>query len=137
MSAQQILEHYRSGERKPVLGPLTYVEALGLLVVNEKLLDALKGLVAVPFGSGAALLQAKIKAHHAAHVALKIAGGVNPVTGAPHCTGFQNATPICGNCQHETRMRDETKNRTDRSCTKHGWTVLMSATCDGHAYRPT
>lgn len=75
MSAQHILKDYIDGRRKPVQGPFTYVEALGLVAVNEQLLDALKDLVAIPFGSGTTQLLTKIKAHHNAHAAIKLAAG--------------------------------------------------------------
>ncbi|MDP3841070.1 MAG: hypothetical protein Q8Q81_00540 [Oxalobacteraceae bacterium] len=52
------------------------------------------------------------------------------------CAGFQRATPICGNCRHEKRERDDANNRTTRSCARHGWLVLMSSSCSDHAYRP-
>jgi hypothetical protein len=51
------------------------------------------------------------------------------------CACFQRMTPICGNCIHEQRKRDEARDRTERSCAKHGWFVLMSATCKDHEYR--
>lgn len=78
MSAQQILQDYIDGARRPVLGPLTYVETLGLVSINEQLLSALKALVAVPVCSGPATLLAKIAAHRNAHAAIKLASGVSP-----------------------------------------------------------
>lgn len=51
------------------------------------------------------------------------------------CAKFVHTTPICGNCQHEKRERDETRNRTERSCRKHGWFVLMSSSCNDHEYK--
>jgi NADH pyrophosphatase NudC (nudix superfamily) len=48
---------------------------------------------------------------------------------------FQHMTPICGNCRHENRVRDEAQNRTNRDCALHGWFVLMSGTCKSHEYR--
>jgi hypothetical protein len=48
---------------------------------------------------------------------------------------FMRSTPICGNCQSEKREHDESRNRTERSCSKHGFFVLMSATCTDHKYR--
>ncbi|WP_299533405.1 hypothetical protein [uncultured Herbaspirillum sp.] len=50
---------------------------------------------------------------------------------------FQPMTPICGNCQFERRDRCERENRTTRSCTKHGWFVMLSGTCINHQYRKT
>lgn len=64
MKASQILKSYRAGERAPVQGPFTYIEALGLVAINEKLLTALKDLDAVPFGSGAATLRIRTRAHY-------------------------------------------------------------------------
>ncbi|MDP3841071.1 MAG: hypothetical protein Q8Q81_00545 [Oxalobacteraceae bacterium] len=64
MSAREILQQYRDGERTPVPGPFTYVEALGLVTVNQKLLAALKELASVPFGSGAETLRTKTRAHY-------------------------------------------------------------------------
>lgn len=54
---------------------------------------------------------------------------------AQYRAAFQRVTPICGNCQHEQRSRDEARNCTVRSCAKHGWLVMMSATCKDHGYR--
>jgi NADH pyrophosphatase NudC (nudix superfamily) len=51
------------------------------------------------------------------------------------CVNFKRSTPICGNCKHEKRERDEDRNRTERTCGKHGFFVLMSATCTDHEYR--
>jgi len=48
---------------------------------------------------------------------------------------FQRSTPICGNCQFEKRERDEVQNRTERTCRKHMWIVIMSGTCSDHQYR--
>lgn len=62
---------------------------------------------------------------------------MSAATVAQQRAGFTCATPICGNCRHEKRTRDEARNRTDRRCTRHGWIVLMSGTCNHHAYRPT
>ena len=51
------------------------------------------------------------------------------------CAAFKKSTPICGNCEHEKRERDEATNRTTRSCKQHGWYVLMSSTCANHVVR--
>lgn len=51
------------------------------------------------------------------------------------CAGFQRIAPICGNCKHEICVRDNEKNRTERSCGKHGWFVLFSSTCKDYEYR--
>ncbi len=51
------------------------------------------------------------------------------------CVAFERITPICGNCRHERRDRDDRQNRTRRSCGLHQWLVLMSGTCNSHAYR--
>jgi len=51
------------------------------------------------------------------------------------CAGFEKVTRICGNCHFEKRERDERRDRTDRSCSKHGWFVLMSSTCRDHQYK--
>jgi hypothetical protein len=132
----EIYAQYLSGERAPVAGPFTHVEAAGLLAVQAKMLTALKGLVAVPVGAGVALLQQKIMAHHQAHIAIKLASNIPDVGEAPG-SGFRAATPICGNCKHEKRCRVEAGNRTDRSCSLHGWPVMMSGTCSSHVYKPT
>lgn len=66
MRAKQILEQYRDGNRIPVRGPFTYAEASALVALNDKLLAALKELINVPFGSGAAALRAKSLAHYSA-----------------------------------------------------------------------
>ena len=50
---------------------------------------------------------------------------------------FQRMTPICGNCEFEHRERSEPQNRTTRSCSKHGWLVMLSGTCANHQYRST
>jgi hypothetical protein len=49
------------------------------------------------------------------------------------CAAFKKVTDICGNCAHEKRERDDVKNRTTRSCSLHGWYVLMSSACKDHA----
>lgn len=59
--AGKILQAYRHGERKPVEGPLTYVEALAMVNLNERMLTALKDLVDVP---GTRALQARALAHY-------------------------------------------------------------------------
>jgi hypothetical protein len=64
MAAAATLEAYRNGERVPVEGPFTYVEALALVTLNKRLLDALKDIVSIPHGSGAKTLQARSKAHY-------------------------------------------------------------------------
>jgi hypothetical protein len=133
MSAQEILEQFVSGERQPVLGPFTHIEAIGLVSINEKLLDALKGMVAVPLGTGAQLLQTKLLAHHKAHQAIRLATNAGPVVDIVHAVGFHSVTPVCGNCQHERRC----EGGATRSCSKFGWPVQASATCGAHAYRPT
>lgn len=51
------------------------------------------------------------------------------------CVSFKTSTPICGNCKHEKRTHNALRNRTDRTCTKNGWFVLMSSTCNDHEYR--
>jgi hypothetical protein len=48
---------------------------------------------------------------------------------------FKHTTPICGNCRHEKRQHDEARRRAERKCGKHGFFVLMSATCNNHEYR--
>lgn len=48
---------------------------------------------------------------------------------------FRPATPICGNCKFEKRTRNERQDKTERTCSKHGWYVFMSATCTSHQYR--
>lgn len=135
--ANQIFKQYLSGERAPVLGPFTHIEAIGLLSIHAKMLDALRGLVAVPIGAGIMLLQQKITAHHAAHIAIKLASNDGSLPDVALGDGFRAATPICGNCKHEQRRRVEAGNRTDRTCGLHGWPVMMSGTCRGHVYRPT
>lgn len=135
--ANTIFAQYLSGERLPVIGPFTHVEAVGLLSIQATLLTALRGLVAVPMGSGAKLLQEKIKAHHNGHIAIKLASNDGILVAAPEGSGFRAATPICGNCQHEKRSRVEAGNRTDRTCGLNGWSVMMSGTCRSHVYRPT
>jgi hypothetical protein len=135
--ANAIFNQYLSGERRPVQGPFTHIEALGLLSIQTKMLMALRGLVAVNSGSGVQLLQQKIKAHHAAHIAIKLASDDCAFPDVAQGSGFRAATPICGNCQHEKRCRVEAGNRTDRSCGLHGWSVMMSGTCRSHVYRPT
>lgn len=42
MSSADILKQYCDGEREPVPGPLTYVEALALVKISHKLLESLK-----------------------------------------------------------------------------------------------
>jgi hypothetical protein len=133
MSAMEILEQFVSGERKPVLGPFTHIEAVGLVSINEKLLDALKGMVAVPLGSGAGRLQAKLLAHHKAHQVLRLATNAGPVVDVVHAVGYHSITPVCGNCQHETRCEGSGA----RSCSRFGWPVQSTGTCGDHAYRPT
>lgn len=135
--AIDIFNQYLSGERAPVKGPFTHIEAVGLLSVQAKMLAALRGLVAVPIGSGVTLLQQKIKAHHEGHLAIKLAQNEGTFPDVSQGDGFRAATPICGNCQHEKRCRVEASNRTDRTCGLHGWPVMMSGTCRGHVYRPT
>jgi hypothetical protein len=63
-AAAATLEAYRNGERTPVEGPFTYVEALALVKLNERLLTALKDVVSIPHGSGSKTLQARTKAHY-------------------------------------------------------------------------
>lgn len=48
---------------------------------------------------------------------------------------FQKVTPICGNCVHEMRKHTEIVNKTERTCKKNGWFVLLSGTCNKHEYR--
>ena len=48
---------------------------------------------------------------------------------------YQPMTRICGNCIQEERTRDERRDRTQLFCKKHGWFVLMSATCMDHEYK--
>lgn len=134
--ANEIYAQFLSGERPPVAGPFTHIEAAGLLAVQAKMLAALKGLVAVPVGAGAQLLQQKILAHHNGHLAIRLARDTVALVEAPG-DGFRAATPICGNCKYEQRSRVEASNRTDRSCGLHGWSVMMSGTCRSHVYRPT
>lgn len=133
MSAHEILEAFASGEREPVLGPFTHIEAVGLVSIHDKLLDALKGLVAVPLGNGAQLLSAKLLAHHKAHRAIRLATNGGPVVDVVHAVGYHSITPVCGNCQHEQRC----PNGGARNCRRFGWPVQHSGTCGEHAYRPT
>jgi hypothetical protein len=130
--AREILEQFMSGDRRPVLGPFTHVEAVGLVVINEKLLDALKGMIAVPLGSGVGLLQAKLLAHRRAHEAVRLACSGGPVVDVAHTVGFHSITPVCGNCRHECATEGG-----GRTCGRHGWPVQPSATCGEHAWRPT
>lgn len=136
MSAHDLLEKYLSGERAPVQGPLTYVEVVGLQSIHDKLLAALLGMVAVPSGTGVTLLQAKLKAHHEAHLAIRLATARSPVVNAPQGAGFRSVTPVCGNCSHERKCRSNDGDGTARSCNLFGWPVQRSGTCDSHAYSP-
>lgn len=68
--AAEILAAYRNGERAPVEGPFTYVEALALVRLNERLLTALRDIVSVPSGTGAKALRAYTKAHYNACAAI-------------------------------------------------------------------
>lgn len=77
-----ILEQYRNGERAPVPGPLTYEEALALVTILGRLQAALKDLMAVPFGSDAATMRTKTKAHYVACAALADAEVLMGVTDA-------------------------------------------------------
>lgn len=129
--ATHILEQYISGDRPPVTGPFTHIEALGLVSIHEKLLTALTDLVAVPTCSGVELLQAKLTAHHNAHVVMKLARNGGSMVDAPQYAGFRAATPICGNCAR--RVRSEL----GYTCNQYGWPVQSSGTCNSHAYLPT
>jgi hypothetical protein len=132
--AGHILEQYRAGERPPVLGPFTHIEAIGLVSIHEKLLTALTDLVKVPTCSGVELLQAKLTAHHNAHVIIKLAKNEGSmVDGAQHA-GFRAATPICGNCSRRARNQVEQNGFT---CDQYGWPVQPSGTCNSHAFLPT
>ena len=133
--ANAIFAAYMSGERAPVAGPYTGIEALGLLSVQQTMLTALRALVAAPIGSGVQLLQQKIAAHHGAHLAIKLASDDGVTLESPRGTGFRAATPICANCTHEQRTRGDA-HPADRRCALNGAPVMMSGTCLGHIYRP-
>lgn len=131
--AREILELFMSGERPPVSGPFTHIEAIGLVSINEKLLDALKAMVAVPLGSGPQLLQAKLLAHRKAHEAIRVACNGGAVVDLAHTVGYHGITPVCANCTHQRHA----EGGTGLTCGQHGWKVNLMATCGSHAYRPT
>lgn len=133
--ANAIFAAYMNGERAPVQGPFTGIEALGLLSVQETMLTALRAMVAAPIGSGVEQLQQKISAHLGAHLAIKLAAGDGVKFESPRGSGFRAATPICANCTHEQRTRIDA-HPADRRCALNGAPVMMSGTCLGHVYRP-
>lgn len=64
MSASEILATYRDGKREPVIGPFTYVEALGLVTINQKLQAALKALTEAQNGKADSAADEKRRAAH-------------------------------------------------------------------------
>lgn len=129
MSPGEILELFMSGERQPVSGPFTYVEAVGLVSIHDKLLAALQGLLRPTIGTGCQQLQAKLAAHHQAYQVLRLATNGGPVLDAVQSTGFHSVTPICANCHN-------CKGGATRSCGLYGWPVQLSSSCASHAYHP-
>lgn len=47
MKIPALMEAYQNGERKPVLGPLDYLQALSLVQMNRRLMSSLAELVRV------------------------------------------------------------------------------------------